>query len=70
MDLPNSSHFIYIPVILVLGIVLGFVMGARTTREQLRIDQQRTEERARRKEERRRAAGGNEGHGAAERPEG
>lgn len=55
MDVPPSSHFIYIPVMLVLGIVLGFVMGSRATRDQIRMDQQKAEERERKKAARRAA---------------
>ncbi len=52
LQLPPSSHFIYIPVLLVLGIVLGFVMGARATREQVRLDAERAVARAQKKAER------------------
>lgn len=55
MDVPPSSHFIYIPVMLVLGIVLGFVMGSRATRDQIAMDQKKADERARKKAERRAA---------------
>jgi hypothetical protein len=53
MDVPPSSHFIYIPVMLVLGIVLGFVMGSRATRDQIRMDELKAEERERKKAARR-----------------
>jgi hypothetical protein len=49
MTLPPSSHFIYIPAILILGLVLGFIWGARMTREALRLEQRAADERARRK---------------------
>ena len=50
--MPPSSHFIYIPAVLILGIVLGFIFGSRATREAFRLEQQRADERARRKAER------------------
>ena len=56
MDLPNSSHFIYIPVVLILGLVLGFIMGARSTREAIRLQEERAQARERRKAERVEAA--------------
>lgn len=65
MDVPPSSHFIYIPVLLVLGIVLGFVMGSRATRDQIRMDQQKAEERERKKAARRAAASEASGDDAA-----
>jgi hypothetical protein len=49
---PPSSHFIFIPVVLMLGMVLGFIWGARLTREALRLEQRAAEERARRQAER------------------
>jgi hypothetical protein len=52
MTLPPSSHFIYIPAILVLGLVLGFIWGARMTREAYRLEQRAADERAKRKAER------------------
>ncbi len=52
LQLPPSSHFIYIPVVLVLGIVLGFMMGARATREQVRLDAERAIAREQKKAER------------------
>jgi len=52
MQFPPSSHFIYIPVIFVLGIVLGFIFGSRSTREAYRLEQKAADERARRQTER------------------
>ena len=52
IDLPPTSHFIYIPAIVILGIVLGFIMGSRATREQFRLDRERMEARAKKKAER------------------
>lgn len=52
MDLPPSSHFIYIPVVMILGVALGFIWGARTTREAYVLQQKRNDERDRRKAER------------------
>jgi hypothetical protein len=55
VDLPPSSHFIYIPVVVVLGVTVGFILGGRATRDAIRVDEQRAAERARRKAERRAA---------------
>ncbi|HVZ73001.1 MAG TPA: hypothetical protein VHJ20_11545 [Polyangia bacterium] len=46
---PPSSHFIYIPVIFILGITLGFIMGGRATRDAIALEQKKNEERAARK---------------------
>jgi hypothetical protein len=45
MQLPPSSHFIYIPVMLVLGIVLGFIFGSKATRDALAFEAKKAEER-------------------------
>ncbi len=52
MLLPPSSHFIYIPALLILGIVLGFIWGSKATRETFRLDAQREADRAKRKADR------------------
>ncbi len=56
MDLPPSSHFIYIPAVLILGIIVGFIMGSRATRDAYALEQRHAENRARRKAERAAAA--------------
>lgn len=60
MHTPPSSHFIYIPVVLILGIVLGFIFGARATRDAIQLEQRRQAERDARKRARdaRAAVGG------------
>jgi hypothetical protein len=30
IDIPPLSHFVYIPVMVILGMVLGFVLGRRS----------------------------------------
>jgi hypothetical protein len=45
IGVPPSSHFIYIPVIVVLGIVLGFMLGARATRDAIALEQRKAAER-------------------------
>ena len=49
MELPSSAHFIYIPGMLILGMVLGFIWGAKATREAVRLEARRADERAERK---------------------
>jgi hypothetical protein len=58
LALPPSSHFIYIPVVFVIAIVLGFVLGAKATRDQIALEQRKAAEREARMAERaaRRAA--------------
>lgn len=58
MDFPPTSHVIYIPVILILGLVLGFIMGSRATRDAYAMQQRHAEDRAKRRAEREQRAGG------------
>ena len=46
---PPSSHFIYIPVIFILGIVIGFLMGSKATRDAITFEQRKAAEREDRK---------------------
>jgi hypothetical protein len=42
----TSGHFIYIPMVLAVGLVLGFVLGGRAARDALTGQARREEERA------------------------
>lgn len=46
---PTAAHFIYIPMILLVGVVIGWVLGSRAAVDALAMEQKRREERARRK---------------------
>ena len=56
IGLPPSSHFIYIPVIFILGIVLGFMLGAKATRDAIALEQRKAAEREERRARRQQAA--------------
>jgi hypothetical protein len=56
IGLPPSSHFIYIPVVLILGIVLGFVLGAKATRDAIALEQRKAAEREERRARRQASA--------------
>ena len=51
---PSAGHFIYIPVILLVGVVVGWVLGSRAAADAMAMEQKKREERAQRKA----AAGG------------
>jgi hypothetical protein len=53
---PPSSHFIFIPVVLLLGVVIGFMMGSRATRDAFRLEQRKVAEREERRARRQAAA--------------
>ena len=44
MTMPPIEHVIYIPAVLLLGIVIGFVMGSRTVRAELEKKRKRARE--------------------------
>lgn len=42
--MPPVEHIIYIPVVLILGIVIGYVLGGRAAREDLEKKRKRARE--------------------------
>ena len=54
MDFNNmsSAHFVLIPAVLLVGMVLGWVLGSRAAADAYAADLKRREERANRKAER------------------
>jgi hypothetical protein len=52
IGVPPSSHFIYIPVIFVLGIVLGFIFGSKAQRDAIAFEQKKAQEREERRAKR------------------
>jgi hypothetical protein len=55
--MPPVSHFLYIPMVLVIGVVIGFVLGGRAARDaeaaRRRADEAKAARRAAREAERR-----------------
>jgi hypothetical protein len=49
----TSAHFIFIPSVLLLGVVIGWVLGSRAARDAFAAELRRREERERRGAERR-----------------
>ena len=45
----TSAHFIFIPAVLLLGIVIGWILGARAARDAYAMELRRRDERASRK---------------------
>ena len=43
---PTAGHFIYIPMVLLLGIVIGWVLGSRAAADAMAMEKRRREERA------------------------
>jgi hypothetical protein len=47
--MPTTAHFIYIPAVLILGIVIGFILGGRAARDAFAAQQERDAARAARR---------------------
>ena len=48
LGIPSAAHFIFIPTVLVVGIVLGFIMGSKATRDAFALEEKKAAERAER----------------------
>ena len=46
----TAAHFIFIPGVLLVGIVIGWILGSRAAQDALAAELRRREERARRRE--------------------
>lgn len=42
----TSGHFIFIPAVLLVGIVIGWILGSRAARDAYAVELRRREERA------------------------
>jgi hypothetical protein len=45
----SSAHFIFIPAVLLIGVVIGWVLGSRAAQDAFAAELKRREERAARK---------------------
>ena len=48
----SAAHFILIPAVLLIGMVIGWILGGRAAADAYNADMKRREERAQRKSER------------------
>jgi hypothetical protein len=48
----TAGHFIFIPAVLLVGVVIGWVMGSRAARDAFAVELKRREERAAKAERR------------------
>jgi hypothetical protein len=44
----SASHFIFIPAVLIVGVVIGWILGGRAARDAYAMELRRREERAKR----------------------
>jgi hypothetical protein len=57
----GAGHFIYIPAVLLIGIVIGWILGSRAARDAYAVELKRREEREARRQGGGRKAGGGTG---------
>ena len=50
--MPTSGHLIFIPAILLLGVLIGFLMGTRASADRAAMDAHRDEQRKQAREAR------------------
>jgi hypothetical protein len=48
---PPASHFIFIPAVLLVGIMIGWILGSRAARDAYAAELRRREERERRSQD-------------------
>ena len=53
----TSAHFIYIPIVILVGIVIGWVLGSRAARDAYAMELKKREERAAREKARSQQSG-------------
>ncbi len=45
IGIPTASHFIFIPVVLMLGVAIGWILGSRAARDAYLAELRRREQR-------------------------
>jgi hypothetical protein len=48
-EAPPSSHFLFIPAVLLIGVVIGWILGSRAARDAYMAELKRRDEREARK---------------------
>ena len=46
---PNASHFIFIPTVLIVGVVIGWILGSRAAQDAMASEMRKRDERAAKK---------------------
>jgi hypothetical protein len=59
----SAGHFIFIPAVLLVGVVLGWILGSRAARDAYAMELKRREERAAKRESARRKETGRRSRG-------
>ena len=46
IGVPTAAHFIFIPAVLIIGMVIGWILGSRAAQDAMAMEMRRREERA------------------------
>ena len=46
IGVPTASHFIFIPAVLLVGVVIGWILGSRAAQDAMAMEMRKREERA------------------------
>jgi len=49
IGVPTAAHFIFIPAVLILGVVIGWILGSRAAQDAMASEMRKREERAQKK---------------------
>ena len=49
IGVPTASHFIFIPGVLIMGVVIGWILGSRAAQDAMASELRKREERAQRR---------------------
>ena len=66
--MPTAAHVIYIPAMLMFGIVIGYILGSRAARDAILAEQARRDARAARRAARNSSGAATDGDDAAPTP--
>jgi hypothetical protein len=48
IGIPTASHFIFIPAVLLIGVVIGWILGSRAAQDAFAAELRKREDRAKR----------------------
>lgn len=46
LGIPNASHLIFIPGVLIVGVVIGWILGSRAAQDAMASERRKQEQRA------------------------
>lgn len=50
IGIPTASHFIFIPAVLIIGLVVGWILGSRAAQDAMAMELRKREERSKKLE--------------------